>query len=190
MAISAALVRVTRSGEGDYLDVAMADLLATWTGPLPEVRRADGQPMGGGAAGYGTFRTADDQWIALGVLAEQPLWRALATTLGLAELAELSFAERSDRMTELNTQLAAVIGRADRASLVERLTRAGAPVSPVREAGELVADPQLLARGVVRRTADGATEMTHPVHYQEHPAGRSDAVPPLRHGVAALPAWP
>lgn len=189
MAVCAALVRAARTGEGEYIDVAMTDVLATWTGPLPSLRLDDGNVMRGGTAGYGAFRTADGGWIALGVLAEQPLWEALVRTLGLTDLAELTFTERAARQEALNAQLSIAIAQLPRNEVVALLVAAGVPVSPVLGQKELADDAHLQARGVVRRTPDQATAMSHPVRYQLHPTSTPDDVPPLRVGVESLPHW-
>jgi crotonobetainyl-CoA:carnitine CoA-transferase CaiB-like acyl-CoA transferase len=190
MAVCAALVRAGRTGEGDYIDVAMADVLATWTGPLPTIRVEGGPKLGGGGmAGYGTFRTADGGWIALGVIDEQHLWEALTAALGLDDLVSLTFAERVPQVAALNTTIAKAVARLPRADVVGVLVAAGVPVSPVLAQPELADDPQLLARGVVARAADGSTIMRHPVHFAEHPAAAPVDVPPLRTGLGAVPDW-
>jgi crotonobetainyl-CoA:carnitine CoA-transferase CaiB-like acyl-CoA transferase len=189
MSVCAALVRATRTGHGEYIDVAMADLLATWTGPLPSLRMDNGEAMQGGAAGYGVFPTADDGWIALGVLAEQHLWEALTNALELPDLAPLDFAARSAQPEALNTRLGAAIGRLARDDAVARLAAAGVPVSPVLGQAELADDPHLRARGVVRRIAGNRIAMNHPVQYRHNPTPPAEDVPPLRRGAGALPGW-
>jgi crotonobetainyl-CoA:carnitine CoA-transferase CaiB-like acyl-CoA transferase len=189
MSICAALVRAARTGEGEYIDVAMTDVLATWTGPLPALRLDNGDVMRGGTAGYGAFRTSDAGWIALGVLAEQPLWDALVRALELSDLAELTFTDRAAQQEALNARLATTIGRLPRDEVVALLAAAGVPVSPVLGQRELADDPHLQARGVVHRNAGGATAMRHPVRYQWHQTPTPEDVPPLRVGVESLPQW-
>jgi crotonobetainyl-CoA:carnitine CoA-transferase CaiB-like acyl-CoA transferase len=96
MGICAALVRRLSTGEGERLDVAMADVLATWTGAVQP--RAEGtDPSSRGVPGYGVFATADGTYLALGVLTEDHFWSPLCTVLGLADCAELGFVERMAR---------------------------------------------------------------------------------------------
>ena len=189
MAVCAALVRAARTGDGDYIDVAMADILTTWTGPLPKLRMDNGEVMHGGTAGYGTFRTSDGGWVALGVLAEQHLWEALANALDRSDLAALTFPERAAQPAALNDELGRAIAQRSRDDVVAQLAGAGVPVSPVLGQRELAENAQLLARGVVRRTESGGTEMGHPVIYREHPAVPPGAVPPLVTGLDSVPSW-
>ncbi len=74
MGVCAALVGRSRTGDGEHVDVAMADVLATWTGPIGRLALAgSGEPLGR-LASYGSFRTADGSWITLGVISEQHFW--------------------------------------------------------------------------------------------------------------------
>jgi crotonobetainyl-CoA:carnitine CoA-transferase CaiB-like acyl-CoA transferase len=90
---------------------------------------------------------------------------------------------------QLNGRIAQAVAALPRKEAVDRLTAAGAPVSPVLAQPELADDPQLRARGVVSRDGEGTMRMGHPVRYVERPAVAGGDVPPLRTGVDALPAW-
>ncbi|HET9557179.1 MAG TPA: CaiB/BaiF CoA-transferase family protein, partial [Actinomycetota bacterium] len=47
LAVCAALVRRGRSGQGESIDVAMTDVLASWTGSVPPLTLPDGRRLGG-----------------------------------------------------------------------------------------------------------------------------------------------
>jgi crotonobetainyl-CoA:carnitine CoA-transferase CaiB-like acyl-CoA transferase len=179
MSMCAALLRASRTDEGDYIDVSMTDVLATWTGPLPSLRVEGGPQLGGGVPGYGSFRTSDGGWVVLGVIAEDHLWAPLANALGMADAAGLGFVERLPRIKELNDRIATAIAAMTRDEAITKLEAAGVPISPVLGQGELADDPQLQARGVMQRAADGHVEMGHPVQYRVHPAQVGSVVPPL-----------
>jgi crotonobetainyl-CoA:carnitine CoA-transferase CaiB-like acyl-CoA transferase len=147
MRICAACVRRRTTGEGAVLDIAMADVLATWTGP------ADARMQGSTAAtrtipGYGTFATRDGGWVALGVLDEDPFWTALCRALGLDGDADLSFAARTARTVVLQGAIAGVIAGRDRDGLVADLLGAGVPVAPVLDRPGMLALEHFRARGV------------------------------------------
>src|SRR5205807_618406 len=93
-AICAAVVRRLQTGEGERVDVAMADVLATWTGAVAP--QAEGTNEGArGVPGYGTFETADSEHVALGVLTEDHFWRPLCSVLDLEDdIASLGFVDR------------------------------------------------------------------------------------------------
>ena len=127
--ICTALLRRSRTGAGAYLDIAMADVAATWTG--------DVHLAGRGAAGYGVFATRDGH-ITLGVLTEDPFWRALCDALGLDHLRDLTFAERLDRLDEMQTALRDAIALRERDELTSTLLAAGVPVAPVLDRPEML----------------------------------------------------
>ena len=188
MAICAALVRRGRTGEGERIDLGMADLMASWVGPVtPDL--ADVERPQGGMPGYGTFRTADGGWVALGVIVEDHFWTKLMGALGFDDVASLGLAERVPRTAELNGRIAAEIARHDRDELVADLMAAGVPVSPILSQDEMLRAEHFRSRGLVVRGPDGEPAMTHPVRYEHHPARLPFDVPPLVEGPDALPAW-
>ena len=69
--------------------------------------------------------------MALGVVNEQHFWSALCDELGLGELADLAFEERSRRGAELQQAVGASVAGRGRDELVARLAAAGVPVAPV-----------------------------------------------------------
>ncbi|MGQ0805675.1 MAG: CaiB/BaiF CoA transferase family protein, partial [Actinomycetota bacterium] len=145
MAICAALVKRANTGDGEVIDVSMTDVLASWTGAVPPLTLPDGQAVGGGVPGYGTFRSADGGWVALGVLSEDHLWAGLMTGLGLTDAASLSFPERLALTEALNDRVAEVIAARDRDELVAELAAQGVPATPV------LAQPEILAAEHFRR---------------------------------------
>ncbi len=188
MAICAALLRRERTGEGESIDVGMADLIASWVGPVtPEL--ADVERPAGGMPGYGTFRTGDGGWVALGVIVEDHFWTKLMGALGFDDVVSLGLAERVARTTELNGRIAAAIARRDRDELVADLMAAGVPVSPILSQAEMLQVGHFRDRGLVVRGPDGAPAMAHPLRYAQHPARLPFDVPPLVEGVHALPSW-
>jgi crotonobetainyl-CoA:carnitine CoA-transferase CaiB-like acyl-CoA transferase len=188
LAISAALVRRERRGEGERIDVSMTDILATWTGALPPLSMSDGQSLGD-LPGYGTFATADGGWIALGVLSEDGAWADLVRGLGLDDAASLGFAERVALGRQLNERIVKAIGDSRRDEVVAALVEAGVPVSPVLSQQEMLDAELFRQRGTVADGPDGEPVMRHPVRYNRHPVRAPRDVPPLASGVDNLPAW-
>jgi crotonobetainyl-CoA:carnitine CoA-transferase CaiB-like acyl-CoA transferase len=190
MAICAALVRRSSTGEGEVIDVAMTDILASWTGATPPVQLPDGREIGGRVAGYGTFRTADGSWIALGVISEDHFWAALTTVLGMDDVTALGFDQRAIDADRLDDRLAAAIARRPRDELVRELLEAGVPASPVLSQDEMLATEELRRRGTVVEHAGGGPRVAHPVRYERAPASAPRTVPELVAGTDAVPAWP
>jgi crotonobetainyl-CoA:carnitine CoA-transferase CaiB-like acyl-CoA transferase len=189
MAVCAALVRRSRTGEGESIDVSMTDVLASWTGAVPPLALPDGQKVGGQVAGYGTFRTSDGGWVALGVISEDHLWTGLTRMLGLHDAASLTFPERLALGNALTERIAKAIAERDRDELVRELANAGVPVSPVLSQSEMLRAEHFRARGTVINGSDGAPVIQHPLRYRDHPARMPRDVPALVEGPDGVPGW-
>ena len=88
LAICAAWANRLRTGEGERIDVAMADVVASWIGPRSGNAIQGATKPTRGSTGYGVFRCADGGWIALGVIAEDHFWKAVCDGLGIADLGD------------------------------------------------------------------------------------------------------
>jgi crotonobetainyl-CoA:carnitine CoA-transferase CaiB-like acyl-CoA transferase len=178
LGICAAAVRRVQTGEGERVDVAMADVLATWTGA--STPRAEGTDQSQrGVPGYGTYRTADGGHIALGVLTEDHFWRPLCDVLGLVEYRDLSFVERMPLLEELQALLATAIGRRDRAEVVADLLAVAVPVAPVLDRSEMLELQHFRERSVVTAGPWSDPATGYPIHFEERPAMRTAPAPAL-----------
>jgi crotonobetainyl-CoA:carnitine CoA-transferase CaiB-like acyl-CoA transferase len=177
MATCAALLGRTRTGNGERIDVAMAEVLATWTGPFTGTAVAgQNEPMGQ-LPSYGSFPTADAKWITLGIIDEEHFWARLCDVLDLADLRDLDFLTRVEHHDELAGRLSAAIAGRDRDELVAALGD-DVPVAPALTRDEMLEHPQHVHREVVGlTTGDGTPTMGYPVRLAHQPA-RAPGLPP------------
>ncbi|MDP9333096.1 MAG: CoA transferase [Actinomycetota bacterium] len=168
--ICAAWAKRIRTGEGERIDVAMADVVASWSGTSSgNVLRGRTQPTRG-SAGYGVFACSDGGWITLAVISEDHFWRAVCVGLDLAlDLRELRHLERVDRFDECQAAVAAACAGLTSGEALARLTEAGAPVAPVLDPSEMAAHEQFREREVVFDAGDGTARLGFPARLQEHP---------------------
>jgi crotonobetainyl-CoA:carnitine CoA-transferase CaiB-like acyl-CoA transferase len=138
-AICAGVIARGTSGRGTYLDVAMTDVMATWTGPSGAGSPDPADTPSGPVPGYGVFPTAGGGQISLGVVNEQHFWSRLCAHLGLGELADLGFDERCRRGEDMQRAIAAAVAAHERDALVADLVAAGVPVAPVLDRQEMLA---------------------------------------------------
>ena len=153
--ILAALHERGQTGRGRLVDVSMADgslaflhmhlagaMLANSAAPLS---RGD-QPLNGGYAAYNLYQTADGRYLSVGAL-EPKFFAALCARLGRAELVQQAYdAGEGDRA--VRAELARIFRSAPLSHWLKLFEGADACVEPVREGLEVLADPQLRARGL------------------------------------------
>jgi crotonobetainyl-CoA:carnitine CoA-transferase CaiB-like acyl-CoA transferase len=176
-AICAAIVRQQRTGEGERIDVAMGDVLATWTGANPPVAR--GVDSGArGVPGYGLFAAADGH-VTLGIITEDHFWQPLCDVLGMDDVRALSFVERMKQVPSLQDRIASAIALQPRDEIVKRFLSAGVPAAPVLDRAEMVQLPHFRARNVVVEDFEGRPVTGHPVRFVQHPAARTRRAPEI-----------
>lgn len=166
--IQAALTRRERTGRGDHVDVALLDCmtgvlanqamnyLATHENP---VRLGNAHPN---IAPYAVFPTKDG-WLILAV-GNDGQFNRFCKVVGLDELpGSPSFATNSSRVAnrdELTAIISAITQNWMRDDLLHELRVATVPAGPINTVAQALTDPQIAARGLVRRfDRTGATSV-------------------------------
>jgi len=191
-AVLAALRHRDRTGEGQVIDLSLLEPIFSILGPVAVAYRLNGhvaQRNGNRSpnnAPRNTYRTRDGQWIAISASTPVMVERFLGL-LGLgALLTDERFATNEARLRHgdaLDAQVADAIARFDLAPLMERVAAEGVGVAPVYDVAQLLADPHVVARGLVEDVADpelGPVPMHAPLPRLSRTAGRIRAPgPPL-----------
>jgi crotonobetainyl-CoA:carnitine CoA-transferase CaiB-like acyl-CoA transferase len=111
------------------------------------------------------------------VIAEDHFWKAVCDGLGIARLGDLAYFDRLDRYDECQRAVADACAALPRDLAVERLTAAGAPVTPVLTPEEMGALPHFRERGVIAVDDDGELRVCFPAVFSGHPARRPGPSP-------------
>jgi len=152
LAILAALLRRARTGEGEYLDVCVAEGVLQLTSLYVDQFLATGQKPGPGHdiltgryACYDTYACRDGRWVAVGAI-EPPFYANLCRRLGC----EQWLAHQTDDAAQekIRADFAAAFRTRDRDDWVAELAPNDTCVAPVYAIEELVLDPQFRARGM------------------------------------------
>ena len=157
MGTLAALLHRLLTGEGQRVDTSLFEAGITHTYWRSAITLATGEspgPMGTAHplnAPYQAFETADG-WMTVGA-ASQPNWERIPELLELPELADdPRFADNAGRMAnldELVATMAPALKRRSTSEWLERFEAAGVPAGPVSSIGEMLENPQALAREMV-----------------------------------------
>ncbi|MEV0844655.1 CaiB/BaiF CoA-transferase family protein [Streptomyces sp. NPDC049954] len=177
-----ALRHAERTGEGQVVDAAIVDGAAHLTTMLHGMMAAGGWQdrrgtnlLDGGSPFYGSYETADGQYMAVGAL-EKQFYAEFIRLLGIEDTAP----GRTDfgRWEELRAEIARAFRTRTRAEWTEVFADSDACVAPVLSLREAPHHPHLAARGTFTET-DGV--------HQPAPAPRFSATPTSPPGAPALP---
>jgi alpha-methylacyl-CoA racemase len=153
MAVMAALLRRERTGEGELLDVSIADGAFALMSLYVDEYLATGVEPGPGHyiltgryACYDLYTCADGRHVAVGAI-EPQFWRNLVGALGLEQYADAQMDD--DRQDEIRAAVAAVFATRTRDEWVAELGAANTCVSEVNSVAEATVDEQYVARQVV-----------------------------------------
>jgi alpha-methylacyl-CoA racemase len=187
----AALHAAKTSGAGQVVDAAMVDSTAHLTtmfhGLLAAgawTDRPGSNLLDGGAPFYGTYRTADGGWMAVGAL-EPAFYDDLVHRLGIET------ADRTDPSTwpVLRQRIADVFATRTRDEWTEEFADSDACVAPVLGLGEATRHPHLVARGTF--VEHGGVVQPAPAPRFSRTPGALDRLPPAagQHTDEVLDEW-
>jgi alpha-methylacyl-CoA racemase len=160
LSIVCALFARDRRGEGAYLDVSVLEgVLSLMSLSIDEHLATGAQPapghdvLTGRRAYYDTYRCRDGKWLAVAAI-EPHFYRNLVKAIGCEQWLEH---QNDDAAQErMRSDFAAAFVMRDRDDWVAELAPADTCVAPVHTIEELVADPQLAARGAIAEAVTGS----------------------------------
>ncbi len=171
LAILAALLRRATTGVGASIDVSIAESVLAWQGVvLTDAVRDAASPargaglLNGGAACYQIYETADGRFVTLGAL-EAKFWAAFCHAVDREDW----IARQNDSLPQaaLIGEVAALIRARARDAWVSDLADVDCCFQAVLEPSEVVDDPHVRARGLVRQTAgpDPLLQVLYPARF-------------------------
>ena len=174
-ALIAALIHRSRTGQGQYIDLSMLEMLETM---MPEallefeIAGREPQPIGNHdpwMAPHNCYKAAgdDESWVTIAAGTEEE-WRALCSAMGQPALAGdprfATAALRKQNESALDRILTEWTSQRDRWQVTELLQKAGVAAFPTMSNQDLAEDPHLMARGF-------PVELEHPVVGRRRHAG-------------------
>jgi alpha-methylacyl-CoA racemase len=152
IAILAALFRRAATGQGEYLDVAVAEGVLFFTSLYVDQYLATGERpapghdvLTGRYACYDVYQARDGKWLAVGAI-EPTFWANLCRALGLEQW--IPHQHDDTRQDEIRAALRGAFARRDRDDWVAELAPGDTCVAPVYSVPELAEDPHFRARGL------------------------------------------
>jgi alpha-methylacyl-CoA racemase len=186
LAIFAALMRRTQTGEGEYLDVCVAEGVLWLTSLYVDQYLATGDKPGPGHdiltgryACYETYVCSDDKWISVGAI-EPHFYANLCKALGCDRWLE---SQNDDAVQDdIRRDFAAAFKTRTRDEWAADLAPNDTCVAAVYSIDELVEDPHFQARGIF-------SEALHPEHGSFRQVAPALAGMPRPGGPVPVPDW-
>ncbi|MDA8108842.1 MAG: CoA transferase [Betaproteobacteria bacterium] len=178
-----ALLRKARTGQGDYVDVAMLDALLAWTphfadrvfvhgkAPVPPVER-----WWGGTAFYNVYRTADGGHVTLGG-SEPKFIENLLGALGRPDLIELAKQGAGPHQEPVKAFLANVFATRTRDEWVAWFAERDVCFAPVCDLTQAYAAVQTRARGMVLDDPEAGGRLGTPIKFAAEPGRETGRAP-------------
>ena len=190
--ICAALVERVTSGQGQVVDAAIVDGVASLLA-MPLMFMAQGwwrdergvNLLDGGVPWYDVYETADGKWMAVGAL-EPQFYAALLAGLGLTDVPAR---DDPQNWPELRALFSARFKDRTRDEWAAAFAGTDACVEPVLSLTEAAGDPHLTARQTYV-TRDGMTQPSPAPRFSRTPGQLPGSAPaPGQHTTEALTAW-
>lgn len=157
VAILGALVGVQRGGEGRWIDASMTDGAVSWLAMVfaeraagERVTRGD-QRLAGRFPCYRVYECKDARYYSVAAL-EPKFWNALCQALERPDLIELQYSEDVDTQATLEK----IFLSRSRDQWEQKLSRLDACCEPVLDLDEVASHPQVTARRLLERGAQGS----------------------------------
>jgi len=173
IAILGALVGRGKTGRGMYLDMALLDGVISWMTPLAGGAYFSGlgvsaasHPLLGGLPCFNVYETADGKYLTLAVI-EPTFWADFCQRVARPDLLSRQF----DRT--IGGEVAAIFRQKPRAEWLELFAGSEACVEAVNSFEEMLAHPQVRARGYVREENGEPAGMNSPFVF-----ARREVTPP------------
>ncbi len=153
--ISTALYAREKLGQGQYIDISMADGAFTWNCLRWGKYLGDGEvPAPGddflnhGYACYNIYRTRDDRYMSLGAL-EPQFWKAFCRAVGRDDWDRPDYFEPGTHQQQLQHQIEKLFATRTQAQWREVFAGVDCCCEPVLNLDEAMNDEQMRARGMV-----------------------------------------
>lgn len=162
IAILGALFGRERSGQGMYLDMALLDGVISWMTPLALSAYFSGlhvgagtHPLLGGRAFFNIYETSDGKYLTLAAI-EPHFWGDFCKTIRRTDLIKRQYDPA------LEPEIEALFRQKSRDEWLDLFAGKDACIEPVNSVEEMLADPQVQARGHVRMGAGKPVSMASP----------------------------
>ncbi len=166
---------------GEYVDVAMTDVVASFSQAVAHEALTGGDPrpgetaLTGGVPWYDVYETADGRYVTLAAL-EPKFWQTFCEETGREDLADLHGTDDPAELEAVREELETLFASRERDAWLDELSDE-TMTGPVCTPAEAVEHPQLEARGLVERPDDAPPRVGFPAVGSNFPESHDESVP-------------
>ena len=167
---------------GEHLDVAMTDVVASFSQPISAVAAAGESPRPGGTAltgalpWYDVYETSDGRYVTLAAL-EPKFWRTFCEAVEREELIDAQGSDDPATLKAAGEELDALFRSKTRAEWEDELGDVPAMFGPVNTPEETLSYPQIEARDLLVRSAEAPLRVGFPARSTDEPTGDNESIP-------------
>jgi crotonobetainyl-CoA:carnitine CoA-transferase CaiB-like acyl-CoA transferase len=150
----AAVVHRSASGQGQYVDISMFDMMVAWQAHLishvlvgSETPQPESMALNGGQV-YDLYRTADDRWLSVGAI-EAKFWEGFCRAIERPDLIAPGMSPDTGQQAWVKEEIRRVLAAHSLAHWDEVFAPLDVCVEPVLNVPEMLDHPQVVARSLV-----------------------------------------
>lgn len=174
-----ALMAREKTGKGQMVDISMLDNVISWMPTLlPDYLATNNEPtrgnvvLSGKLACYEVYQTKDKKWLSVGAL-EPKFWAAFCKTIGREDFI-VNLNAATTVQDEMKLQIQKIIAQKTQAEWMTIFRAIDACVAPVYSFEDMVNDPQVKAREMIKNGEVGI-----PIKLSETPGEIKKQAPKL-----------
>lgn len=179
----ALLSRELGNTSGEYIDVAMSDIVASLSQSVayqaltgdPDEPRPGETHLSGQVPWYDSYETADGEWVTLAAL-EPKFWRAFCEAVEMEHLIDAQEEHDPDTLATVRDELEDLFADRTRSEWEDALGDVDAAFGGVYSPAEMVEHPQLEARDLVERQEDAPPRIGFPARSSEMSSGSGESI--------------
>jgi len=180
--VGALASRALGNTDGEYIDVAMTDVMVSLSQAVTADALAGEEPRPGETAltgrdpWYDVYEAGDGRYLTLAAL-EPKFWRTFCEAVDREDLIDAHLTQDPAERRALREELASLFAERPRTDWLDDLADLETMIGPVLTPTEMLSDPQLEARDLVIEPADAPPRVGFPARQSTPPSGSDESVP-------------
>lgn len=178
------LSRELGNSNGEYIDIAMSDVVASFSQPVAHHAFSEDNPrpgatdLTGNLPCYDVYETKDGKWVSFGAL-EPQFWEAFCKETGNEELIDHHRTDDEDVREAVRIKLEEIFIEKTRSEWEAQLREVNTAFAGVYSPGEMVNHDQIESRNIITRSKEAPARISYPAETRAKVPSHNEALPDL-----------